>query len=167
MSESNPTLDALALHLDISDPTDAAEVGKADAAAYAMLTMALSFIRNRTDESTAISLAYEFFGKSVPVAGPSPARPPAGNSLPTLHPAPHRDPALTVQGRAQGVLDFLNQCPPVDADMAARSSIWGSAAYLRQHQGDDSAVQCLKGVERLMSIKAWFEQLPAASVARN
>ena len=49
------------------------------------------------------------------------------------------------------MLDLLDPKPPIKADLEARAAIWSGAAYLRDRQGEGSAVRFLRAIEAMMS----------------
>lgn len=173
----NAILD-LATSLQVTDPTDAAQVAEAERRAGAMLHMAMAFIQNRRGQEEAGQLVRKAFDDVAIAVGAQPApeveqavQPVptvAPSSVPTLFPALRRANPLSVQGRAETMLDFLERWrTPAEAEREAQGAIWASAAYLHRHGGEEKTADYLRFIMAQMSRVAWFEQLPVASPSRH
>lgn len=153
----------LAEALDIRDLTDEGAIAEADHTAGAGLRVALTYIQQRHGRGGAEQIVRSFFE----IAAQAAARDDVGGTIPVLHPAPRKDLPTTVQGRAEIMFGYLNERPQLEADVEAKASIWAAAAYLRNRHGEGVALDHLRAMQAKMSLLAWFEQLPAASAARN
>lgn len=168
--------------LQVADPSDAAQVADADTRAGAMLHIAIAFIQKRLGQDEAARLVRKAFDDVAEAVGPQPSAPDASPepvaipaaakpmmnaTMPTLQPGPRRPPSSSVQGRAETMLDVLKTWEPADAEREAHAAIWGSAVFLHHHLGEEKTASYLRTILGQMSLLAWFEQLPVASLTKH
>ena len=167
-NEDRTVMDLLAEGLTVGDPSNPQEVARALHCARMTLWTSFSLVRDQVGDDAAAEMVRGLLGDPTPAAvsaAPAPAPAPAPAQAPS--PATHQNSAAAVHARAEVIYDSLVRQAPVDGDLDARALIWAAASYLYNQQGEEQAVGFLKGIQAKVSLAAWFEQLPVASVARN
>ena len=152
----------------VTNPGNAKMVAGSHERAKGMLQIAMTFFLNRLGRATAKKAIIDFLRElDLSVAAESSS----GDLNSALPPTAPQDISgldlSSVDGRAKVMLDYLETRPAAQAVLEARASILASAAFLRLRCSEEDAIEHLRFVQARMSLAAWFEQLPVASVARN